>query len=72
MSDGTHYEIRLYWSEPDHAFLAEVPDLPGSIADGAAYQEALANVEVVIGEWLDMARHMGKPIPLPRNLVTNK
>jgi predicted RNase H-like HicB family nuclease len=69
MTEAPHYEIRLYWSKADDAFLAEVPELPGCMADGATYQEALANAEVVIREWIDMARAMGKPIPPPRPLV---
>lgn len=69
MADEAHYEIRLYWSNTDRAFLAEVPELPGCMADGATYQEALANAEAVIREWIDMARVMGKPIPPPRALT---
>lgn len=69
MTDDPHYEIRLYWSKTDQAFLAEVPELPGCMADGATYQEALANAETVIREWIDMARAMGKPIPQPRALA---
>jgi predicted RNase H-like HicB family nuclease len=72
MSDRALYEIRLYWSEIDRAFLAEVPDLPGCMADGATYREALLNVEAVIDEWIEMARHMGRPIPQPRPLETAK
>ncbi len=60
------YEIILYWSEQDQAFLAEVPELPGCAADGATYQEALANAEVVIREWIEMAKELGRPIPVPR------
>ena len=60
------YEIILYWSEEDHAFIAEVPELPGCMADGATYQEALANVEVVIQEWIETARELGRPIPEPK------
>jgi predicted RNase H-like HicB family nuclease len=57
------YEIILYWSEEDEAFIAEVPELPGCAADGHTRQEALANAEAVISEWLDTARDLGRPIP---------
>ena len=60
------YEIILYWSKEDQAFLAEVPELPGCAADGATYQEALANVEVVIREWIETAQELSRPIPSPR------
>jgi predicted RNase H-like HicB family nuclease len=62
----TKYEIILYWSSEDDAFIAEVPELPGCAADGATRQEALANVEVVIGEWLETARGLGRSIPEPK------
>jgi predicted RNase H-like HicB family nuclease len=62
----TKYEIILYWSSEDEAFIADVPELPGCAADGATRQEALANVEVIIGEWLDTARELGRPIPAPK------
>ncbi len=60
------YEIILYWSRADQAIIAEVPELPGCAADGATYQEALANVEVVIREWIETARELGRPVPEPR------
>jgi predicted RNase H-like HicB family nuclease len=66
MGSNIRYEIILYWSEPDGAFIAEVPELPGCAADGATYQEAVAAVEVVIGEWLETARELGRAIPEPR------
>lgn len=62
----TKYEIILYWSDEDRAFLAEVPELPGCGADGTTRQEALANVEVVIAEWIETARELGRPIPEPK------
>ena len=62
----TKYEIILYWSSEDDAFIAEVPELPGCAADGATRQEALANVELVITEWLETARELGRPIPQPK------
>ena len=60
------YEIILYWSEEDQAFIAEVPELPGCMADGPTYQEALANAERVIDEWIETARELGRPIPEPK------
>ena len=60
------YEIILYWSREDQAFIAEVPELPGCAADGATYQEALTAVEVVIREWIETAQELGRPIPEPR------
>lgn len=60
------YEVILYWSEADQAFIAEVPELPGCAADGASYADAIANVQVVIGEWLETARELGREIPAPK------
>jgi len=62
----TRYEIIIYWSEEDQAFVAEVPELPGCAADGATHQEALANVEVIINEWIETAKELGRPIPQPK------
>jgi predicted RNase H-like HicB family nuclease len=62
----TKYEVILYWSAEDDAFIAEVPELPGCAADGATRQEAIDNVEVVIAEWLDTAQELGRPAPEPR------
>jgi predicted RNase H-like HicB family nuclease len=66
MYDHIRYEIVLYWSRDDQAFIAEVPELPGCAADGTTYQEALANAEVVIREWIETARELGRPVPEPR------
>jgi predicted RNase H-like HicB family nuclease len=60
------YEVIIYWSESDQAFIAEVPELAGCAADGKTYQEALANVEVVIGEWIETAKELGREIPQPK------
>ncbi|MCC6499516.1 MAG: type II toxin-antitoxin system HicB family antitoxin [Anaerolineales bacterium] len=60
------YEVIIYWSEEDQAFIAEIPELPGCMADGASTQEALANVEVVAREWIETARELGREIPEPR------
>jgi predicted RNase H-like HicB family nuclease len=60
------YEIIIYWSEEDESFIAEVPELAGCVADGATYQKALANAEVIIHEWLETARELGRTIPEPK------
>ena len=60
------YEVILYWSVEDDAFIAEVPELPGCMADGATYREALENVEQIAQEWLETARELGREIPVPK------
>ena len=60
------YDVIIYWSQEDGTFIAEVPELPGCAADGATYQEALANVEVVIQEWIETAKELGRLIPEPK------
>ena len=60
------YEMIIYWSEEDQAFIAEVPELPGCAADGQTYQQALANAETVIQEWLETATELGRSIPTPK------
>jgi predicted RNase H-like HicB family nuclease len=62
----TKYEDILYWSNEDEVFIAEVPELAGCAADGATRQEALAHVEIVIGEWLETARELGRQVPEPK------
>jgi predicted RNase H-like HicB family nuclease len=60
------YELIIYWSDADETFIVEVPELPGCMADGGSYQEALANAEVVMQEWLETAQALGRPIPEPK------
>lgn len=60
------YEVIIYGSEEDNAFVAEVPELAGCMADGATYQEALASAEVVIQEWVETARELGRTTPEPK------
>ena len=60
------YELIIYWSEEDQAFVVEVPELPGCMADGKTYQEAVATVEIIIQEWLETARELGRAIPQPK------
>jgi len=59
----TKYEVILYWSDEDAAFIAEVPELPGCAADGSTRQEALAGAEIAIEEWIETARSLGRPVP---------
>ena len=60
------YELIIYWSDDDQAFIAEAPELPGCAADGATYQEAVANVEIIIQEWIETSKELGRPIPKPK------
>ncbi len=60
------YEVIIYWSAEDESFVALAPELPGCMADGRSRQEALAHVEVVIQEWIETARELGRPIPEPK------
>lgn len=63
---NARYELIIYWSAEDNAFIAEVPELSGCAADGATYAEAVANVQTVIDEWIETARNLGREIPEPR------
>jgi predicted RNase H-like HicB family nuclease len=60
------YEVIIYWSADDNAFVAEVPELAGCAADGKTYQEALSNAELVIREWIETAKELGRAIPEPK------
>jgi len=60
------YEVIIYWSDEDKAYIAEVPELPGCVSDGSTYQEALSHVEVIIQEWIETAKESGRPIPKPK------
>lgn len=60
------YEVIIYWSEDDKSFIAEVPELSGCMADGKSYQEALANVQIVIDEWIETAKLLNRVIPIPK------
>ncbi|MBY0514347.1 MAG: type II toxin-antitoxin system HicB family antitoxin [Gemmataceae bacterium] len=70
MATEPRYEVILYWSKADGAYIAEVPELPGCAADGPTRQEALAAVEVIIAEWIETAKELGRPIPEPRGRLT--
>jgi predicted RNase H-like HicB family nuclease len=58
----------IYWSHEDGAFIAEVPGLPGCMADGFSYKEAIDNAEVVIQDWIETAKELGRPIPQPKGI----
>ena len=60
------YEMIIYWSAEDGSYIVEVPELPGCMADGPSYQEAVKNAEVIIQEWIETAKELGRPIPEPR------
>ena len=60
------YEMIIYWSKEEKVFVVEVPELPGCIADGSTYQDAVSNAEVIIQQWLDVAKELGRNIPEPK------
>ncbi|HPJ44261.1 MAG TPA: type II toxin-antitoxin system HicB family antitoxin [Spirochaetota bacterium] len=60
------YEVIIYWSDEDNSYVAEVPELPGCMSDGTTYEEALANVRIVIDEWIETAIEEGRAVPEPR------
>jgi len=66
MNNDAKYEVIIYWSEDDQAFIAEAPELAGCAADGATYAEALANIQVIIDEWIETAGDLGRSIPEPK------
>ena len=66
MKNSYKYEVIIYWSKEDEAYIAEVPELAGCAADGGTYQEALSNIEVIINEWIETAKLKGKEIPQPK------
>ena len=60
------YELIIFWSDEDGCYVVEVPELPGCMADGESYEEAIKNAQVVISEWMETARSLGREIPLPK------
>lgn len=66
MTNSFKYEVHIFWSDEDEAFIAEVPDLAGCMADGATYEEALANAQIVINQWIETAQSLDRVIPKPR------
>jgi predicted RNase H-like HicB family nuclease len=66
MEAELRYEIHIYWSHEDGAFLAEVPELPGCMADGPTYAIALNQAIAAIRAWIATARELGREVPDPR------
>jgi predicted RNase H-like HicB family nuclease len=64
------YEVIIFWSHEDNAFVAEVPELPGCMADGGTYQEALSNAEQIVREWIETGNELGRPVPQPKGRLT--
>ena len=60
------YERIIYWSKDDEAFIVEVPELPGCMVDGVTTREALENAEIVIKEWIEVAKERGMEVPEPK------
>jgi len=67
----SRYAIMLYWSNEDDAYIAEAPELPGCMADGRTYQEALASIEVIIQEWIETANDLLRTFPEPKGRLIN-
>jgi predicted RNase H-like HicB family nuclease len=63
------YELIIYWSKADETFVVEVPELLGCMADGATYEEAFANAQIVVQEWIETAKSLGRPIPEPKGKI---
>ena len=60
------YEVIIYWSDKDDAFIAEVPELPGCFADGATYEDTIREIQLVMDMWVETAKELGRPIPEPK------
>lgn len=60
------YEVIVYWSNDYEAYIAEVPELPGCMVDGSTYEEAIRNAQVVIAEWIETAKELGRDVPVPK------
>lgn len=64
------YELVIWWSDEDDTFLVEVPELPGCMADGQTYEEAIANIQTVMAEWIEAAKELGREVPTPKGRLT--
>ncbi len=70
MSNNLKYEITIYWSETDKAYIAEVPELAGCMADGQTYDEALFNAQIIIKQWIETAIALNRVVPIPKNRLS--
>ncbi len=66
------YELIVFWSGEDDAFVVEVPDLPGCMAHGTTRADAVAHAEQAIDLWIETARGLGRPVPRPRERVVDQ
>ena len=64
------YQVVTYWSDDDHAFIAEMPELPGCMSDGNTEADARRNIQLIAQEWITRARYLGRELPTPKSLVT--
>ncbi len=64
--NNIRYELIIFWSESDESFIVEVPELAGCKADGETYEEAIANAKMVINDWIETAKKMGRVVPNPK------
>ena len=60
------YELIIYWSDDDQRYVVEVPELPGCMADGKTYEDAVQNAQEIIFEWIETAESLGRKIPEPK------
>ena len=63
------YEVIVQWSEKDQVYIIEVPELPGCMSDGKTYEEALKNIQLIISEWVETAKELGREIPKPKGKI---
>ncbi len=69
MTEDIKYEMVVYWSDEDGTYVVEVPELPGCMADGNTYEEAIDNTLLVIREWMETAKKIGREIPKPKGML---
>ena len=60
------YELIIYWSKEDERYIVEIPELPGCMADGKSYEEALKNAQRIISDWIETAQSLGREVPSPK------
>jgi predicted RNase H-like HicB family nuclease len=60
------YEIIIYWSDEDQAYIADVPELQGCMAHGDTYESALENIKAAMELWIETAKEFNDHVPLPK------